>query len=177
MEVRAHLRYLRISPRKVRLVVNLVRGMMVEQAIDQLTILPKKSALPVMKLIKSAMANAEHNFKLDPKTLRIKSIVANEGPKLKRFQPRAFGRAAEILKKMSHVTVVLEDTAKSAAPSKKKESKPATIPAKKSDLKGSPVTSAVEEPIKPAGKPSKSPTAKAKARDAEHPTIRRQGTS
>jgi len=66
MEVRAHLRYLRISPRKVRLVVNLVRGLPVDQAIDQLTVLPKRSALPVLKLIKSAVANAEHNFKLDP---------------------------------------------------------------------------------------------------------------
>lgn len=176
MEVRAHLRFLRISPRKVRLVIGLVRGMPVDQAIDQLTVLPKRAALPVLKLINSAVANAEHNFKLEKKDLRIKSIVANEGPKLKRFQPRAFGRAAEILKRMTHVTVVLEDLAKSA-PKAKAEKAPATVSTPTNEVKSAPVTNTVEKKAKPAGKTSKSPSAKAKARDAQDSTIRRQGKS
>lgn len=177
MEVRAHLRYLRIAPRKVRLVVDLVRGMQVDAAVDQLTALPKGSALPVLKLINSAVANAEHNFKLQRADLRIKSIVANEGPRLKRWQPRAFGRAAEILKKMTHVTIVLEDAAKSAAPKPAaKKAASTTKPATTDDMKQAPAKSeAVKTPTTP--KTTKSPTAKAKARDAQDVTIRRQGKS
>ncbi len=175
MEVRAHLRYLRQSPRKVRLVVNLVRGMPVDQATDQLLVLPKQAARPVLKLINSAVANAEHNFKLDRQTLRIKSIVANEGPRLKRWQPRAFGRAAEILKRMTHVTVVLEDLAQSK-PLPLAQKKPATI-ATPTAVKHAPTvsTSPRTKADLLAGKPAKSPTSRSKARDAQDRTIRRQG--
>jgi len=176
MEVRAHLRFLRISPRKVRLVIGLVRGMPVEQAVDQLTVLPKRASLPVLKLLNSAIANAEHNFKLERKDLRIKSIVANEGPKLKRFQPRAFGRAAEILKRMTHVTIVLEDIAKSA-PKKVASKKMETVDLTKAEIKGEPVKSGVAEKKTSTAKTSKSPTAKSKSRDAQDVTIRRQGKS
>lgn len=176
MEVRAHLRFLRIAPRKVRLVIGLVRGMGVEQAVDQLSVLPKRAALPVLKLINSAVANAEHNFKLERKNLLIKSIVANEGPKLKRFRPRAFGRAAEILKRMTHVTIVLEDIAKST-PKKTEVKKIAKLDLPTGEIKGQPVKSAVAA-VKPSTeKTSKSPTAKSKARDAQDVTIRRQGQS
>ena len=180
MEVRAHLRFLRIAPRKVRLVVNLVRGLPVDQATDQLTVLPKRAARPVLKLLNSAIANAEHNFKLERKDLRIKSIVANEGPRLKRFQPRAFGRAAEILKKMTHVTIVLEDTAKSAAPKKSTVKHPPTTKATPADVKHeSAATHTAMTAIKPvkSEKPSKSATSKSKAHDAQDATIRRQGKS
>lgn len=176
MEVRAHLRFLRISPRKVRLVIGLVRGMPVEQAVDQLTVLPKRASLPVLKLLNSAIANAEHNFKLERKNLRIKSIVANEGPKLKRFQPRAFGRAAEILKRMTHVTIILEDAAKST-PKKIVEKKIETIDMTATNTKGKPARSPVAAVKSPAGKPNKSPTAKSKAHDAKDVTIHRQGKS
>lgn len=176
MEVRAHLRFLRISPRKVRLVIGLVRGMSVEQAVDQLTVLPKRAALPVLKLLNSAVANAEHNFQLEKKNLRIKSIVANEGPKLKRFRPRAFGRAAEILKRMTHVTIVLEDLAKST-PKKIEAKKVDKIDLAKTEVKGEPIKSAVA-PVRPSTvKTTKSPSAKPKARDAQDATIRRQGQS
>ncbi len=107
MDVVAKLRYLRISPRKVRLVLDLVRGQDLAVAETQLQYLPKASSRPLMKLLKSAAANAEHNFKLDPKGLYIKQAFADEGPKLKRFQPHAMGRATEIRKRSSHVTVVL----------------------------------------------------------------------
>ncbi|MEK7537669.1 MAG: 50S ribosomal protein L22 [Patescibacteria group bacterium] len=176
MEVRAHLRYLHISPRKVRLVVNLVRGLPIDQAVDQLTVLPKRASRPVLKLLNSAVANAEHNFKLERKSLRIKSIVANEGPRLKRYRPRAFGRAAEILKRMTHVTVVLEDLAKTA-PLKAAPTKPAAVTATKGPVKQAPVKAPIvpgQAAFKP---PSKSPTAKPQARGAEDPSIRRQGTS
>ncbi len=107
MDVIAKLRYFRVSPRKVRLVLGLIRGQHVLFAEQQLMNLPKRSSLPILKLIKSAEANAEHNFKLDPKELFIKKAFADEGPKLKRYTPRAMGRATPILKRMSHVTIVL----------------------------------------------------------------------
>lgn len=174
MLVRAHLRYLRIAPRKVRLVIGLVRGLSVEAAIDQLSVLPKRASLPVLKLLNSAVANAEHNFKLDRKELIVKSIVANEGPRLKRYQPRAFGRAAEILKRTTHITIVLEDKAQS----KPQATKP--VAAKPVDLTAAEVKQA---PIQPKAAPAKkspttkkSSTAKSKARDAADKQVRRSGT-
>ena len=116
MDVIAKLRYLRISPKKVRLVLGLIRGQHVTIAEQQLVNLPKRSCLPILKLIKSAQANAEHNFKLDPKELFIKKAFADEGPKLKRFIPRAMGRATPVLKRMSHVTIVLAPISEKAKP-------------------------------------------------------------
>jgi len=170
MEIRAHLRHLRVPPRKVRLVINLVRGMKVDQAVDQLTILPKGSAQPILKLLHSAMANAEHNFKLDRHALRIKSIVANDGPSLKRFQPRAFGRAAEILKRSSHVTLILEDLDNQPRPAKESSTKPAL------NLPPTDIAKGPAEPKRVVRK-SKS-TAQASRADvhaATDKTVRRQG--
>lgn len=107
MDVVAKLRYFRVSPRKVRLVLDLIRGLNVDIAEQQLMNLPKVSSLPLLKLIKSAQANAEHNFKLNKNELYIKQAFADEGPKLKRFTPRAMGRATPVLKRMSHVTIIL----------------------------------------------------------------------
>ncbi len=108
MEVKAHTRYLRMSSRKVRLVVDAVRGMAVEPALAQLTFMSRAAARPVKKLLESAIANAEHNFKLDRKDLFIKSALVNQGPTLKRWRPRAMGSAAPILKRTCHITLVLE---------------------------------------------------------------------
>lgn len=169
MEVRAHLRHLRLAPRKVRAVVDLVRGMPVDTAIDQLTILPRGAAQPVLKLLNSAIANAEHNFKLDRHSLRIKSIVANEGPRLKRFQPRAFGRAAEILKRSTHITIILEDAAKSARPdTTTTKVKTSTVPAE--DIKQAPA-----EPKSVKLRATKGTATKADVHAAKDKTIRRQG--
>lgn len=169
MEVRAHLRHLRVAPRKVRLVVDLVRGLPVDRAIDQLTILPKGAALPVLKLLNSAIANAEHNFKLERKGLHIKSIVANEGPRLKRFRPRAFGRAAEILKRSSHITIILDDGSTvphRTAPGKK----PTAIKMAAADVKGAPAEPKTSPSIiKPVS------TSLAEVHRAKDATIRRQG--
>lgn len=109
MEITAYARYIRITPRKVRLVTNLVKRLPVNVAISQLKFLPKAAAVPVRKVIESAVANAVHNAKLDPKSLYIQSITADGGPTLKRWQPRAFGRASPIRKRMTHIKVVLTD--------------------------------------------------------------------
>lgn len=130
MEVKASLRNLRIAPRKVRLVADLVRGKSVAEAKLQLSFNKKRASLPVLKLINSAVANADHNFNIDTDTLRIKSICVDQGPMLKRFMPRAFGRAAEIQKRMSHIRLVLEGDKAAGAAAKKTEKKAA---AKKED--------------------------------------------
>lgn len=108
MEVKAHTRHLRMSSRKVRLVVDAVRGMAVEPALAQLTFMSRAAARPVKKLLESAIANAEHNFKLDRDGLYIKSAMVNQGPTLKRWRPRAMGSAAPILKRTCHITLVLD---------------------------------------------------------------------
>ncbi len=111
MEVKAINRSLKIAPRKVRLVIGVVRGLSVEAAIRQLGFVNKASAEPVKKLILSAVSNAKGKG-LDEKTLQVKSILANPGPVLYRYRPRAMGRAFTIRKKTTHVTVVLEGTEK-----------------------------------------------------------------
>jgi large subunit ribosomal protein L22 len=107
MEVIAHARHIRISPKKVRLVVDLVRGMDVDRASAQLRFYRKAAARPVAKLLDSAIANAKHNFKLDASGLYIKKATVDGGPVLKRWRARAFGRAAGIKKRSSHITIVL----------------------------------------------------------------------
>ncbi|MBE7525050.1 50S ribosomal protein L22 [Patescibacteria group bacterium] len=131
MEVRARLRYLRMSPRKVRLVIDMVRGMKVSAAAHQLEFLQKEAAKPVLKLLKSAVANAEHNHKLDASSLIIKAITADGGPTLYRWMPRAHGRATPLRKRTTHITLVLTDGkadvkgAHSAASKKRNEHKSA----------------------------------------------------
>lgn len=109
MEVTAQLRQLRIAPRKVRLAVNLVRGLSVVQAERQLQFMNKISALPLLKLLRSAIANAEQHHKLTKDQLFIKSITVGDGLTLKRWQPRAMGRATPIRKRSAHVALVLTD--------------------------------------------------------------------
>ena len=111
MNVQAHLRMIRISPRKVRLVADLIRNKKVGEAIVILDNTNKKSSVPVKKLVKSAVANAVNNNGLDADKLFIKKIFVNEGPTLKRFRPRAHGRAYEILKRTSHITITVSDVA------------------------------------------------------------------
>ena len=109
MEVTAKTKYLRVAPRKVRLVIDLVRGLDVTPAREQLRFVNKAAMTPVIKAIDSAIANAEHNFKLDRHNLYVKKITADQGPTLKRWLPRAFGRATQILKRTTHLTVVLAE--------------------------------------------------------------------
>ena len=109
MEVKAVARYVRIPPQKVRLIMDEVRGKKVEEAIRMLTFSPQKGAHLLKKLINSAVANAEANKELDVDTLFIKKIFADQGPTMKRFLPRAMGRATRIRKRMSHLTVILDE--------------------------------------------------------------------
>jgi large subunit ribosomal protein L22 len=117
MDVIAKLRFYRQSPRKVRSVIRLLPGKTVSVAEAQLLYLPKAAAKPLIKLLRSAVANAEHNFKLKKETLHVTKAFVDEGPKLKRFRPAAFGVAHEILKRSSHVTLILSDgSGKTAKP-------------------------------------------------------------
>ena len=106
-QVRAAARYLRLSPRKARLVTNLVKNMYALEAVAQLQFVNKKAAGIVSDVIKSAIANGENNFKLKKENLFIQSITCDSGPRLKRYMPRAQGRATEIRRPLSHINVVL----------------------------------------------------------------------
>lgn len=112
MSVVAKLRYLRIAPRKVRLVADLIRGKKVSEALTLLEFLPKKASPVFIKLLKQAIANAKHNFQLDEPNLYISKILVDEGPKLKRWMPRARGQAYEIQKKTSHIALFLGEIEK-----------------------------------------------------------------
>jgi len=109
MNVNAHARFIRQSPYKVRQVLNLVRGQHVPEARTMLKYANRKAADPVSKALESAIANAEHNFALSAGDLVVAEAFADEGPTLKRFRPRARGRATRINKRTSHITIVLSD--------------------------------------------------------------------
>jgi len=110
METKAVARFVRISPRKVRLVMDQVKGKRVEEALNMLAFSPKKGARILRNLINSAVANAENNHEMDVDKLYIKRIYADEGPTMKRWRPRALGRATRIRKRTSHLTVVLDES-------------------------------------------------------------------
>jgi large subunit ribosomal protein L22 len=109
MEVKAVSKDTGISPRKVRPLVDMVRGKRVDEALALLKFSPTPTARVVAKVVKSAAANAENNFQMDPADLKIVSIFADEARTAKRFQPRARGRAAPILKRSSHITVIVAE--------------------------------------------------------------------
>lgn len=109
MKARAQARYVRQSPYKVRLVLDLVRGMPVEDARATLDFTNRRAAPTIKKVLESAVANAEHNFALDAEELFIAEAYADEGPTLKRWRPRARGRATKINKRTSHITIVVAD--------------------------------------------------------------------
>jgi large subunit ribosomal protein L22 len=109
MEVKAVTRYVRISPLKVRLVMDVVRGMPVAKALSTLQYMPQKAAREVARTIKSAAANAEHNFDMDRDALKVAKIFADQGPVLKRMMPRARGSANGIRKPTTHITVIVDD--------------------------------------------------------------------
>ncbi|MCW5209457.1 50S ribosomal protein L22 [Desulfobulbus sp. US1] len=106
---RAVAKYIRISPQKARLVADVVRGKDVDTALTTLRFMPKKAAKILRKVLESAVANAEQTETIDVDTLYVKEIQINGGPMLKRFRPRAMGRATRILKRTSHITVVVDE--------------------------------------------------------------------
>lgn len=110
MEVFAVAKYIRISPQKARLVADTIRGMNAEKALTALRFMPKKGAKIIKKVLESAVANANQSESIDVDTLYVKRILIDGGPMLKRFSPRAQGRATRILKRSSHITVVVDES-------------------------------------------------------------------
>src|SRR6266480_4694746 len=162
---RAIARHVRISATKARRVVNLVRGLPAREALTVLQFAPQAASEPVYKVLASAIANAENNERLDPDSLLVAEAFVDEGPTLKRFRPRAQGRAYRIRKRSCHITIAVESvpaqpTARrakaTAAPAKKAKAAPAAeaeattdattaAPAKKAAKKASPAPAAAEE--------------------------------
>ncbi|EPR42625.1 ribosomal protein L22 [Desulfovibrio sp. X2] len=110
MEAKAVAKYVRISPRKTRLVADNIKGMPVEDAMNVLRFTPKKAAQELNKVLKSAVANAGQLPGVDVDSLYVKSVIVNEGPTWKRIMPRAMGRAYRILKRTSHITIVVDES-------------------------------------------------------------------
>jgi large subunit ribosomal protein L22 len=150
---RATARYVRMTPMKVRRVVDLIRGMEAREALSVLKFAPQAASEPVAKVLASAVANAEHNQQLDPETLVVSVAYVDEGPTLKRFRPRAQGRAFRINKRTSHITIEVESVApaaparpaKKAAPAKATKSAPAKA-TKSAPAKATKATTATEAP-------------------------------
>ena len=111
-------RYVRVTPMKARRVIDLIRGLPANEALTVLQFAPQAASEPVGKVLDSAIANAENNRQLDPDTLWVSEAYVDEGPTLKRFRPRAQGRAYRIRKRTSHITVVVESRAVAAARSR-----------------------------------------------------------
>ena len=150
MEVKAKVKFIKISPRKVRLVADVIRGLEVNKALDQLSFLKKQAVKPIMKLIDSAVANAENNFELKKNNLLIKEIKVDEGPTLHRWMPRARGRATPVRKRTSHVSLVLAELVESGKKKAKKQK--------------------VEAPIKLGEKPKENEGVKVKSKDSGEKT-------
>ena len=155
----AEARFVRVTPMKARRVVDLIRGLPAAEALTVLQFAPQSASEPVYKVLASAVANAENNDRLDPDTLRVAAAFVDEGPTMKRFRPRGFGRAYRVRKRTSHITVVVESVA-AKRPAKKaaaKKAAPATsapkaekkAPAKKAPAKkAAPKAEKTEESVK-----------------------------
>lgn len=127
MKVKAKLKNLRVSPRKVRISTDIIRGCSVDEAIFRLENTIKKSNNPIKNLLESAIANAENNFNLSRASLIVSDIQVGEGVTMKRWMPRAYGRASEILKRSSHVYIILEGEEEAGAKKKKKAVKKGAV--------------------------------------------------
>jgi len=135
-KARAVARYVRVAPRKARRVVDLVRGLPVDEALTTLEFAPFSAAEIVYKVIASAQANAENNLGLDPESLLVSEIKVDEGPTMRRYRPRAHGRAYRINKRTSHITVVVESVqAKQSASPSVRRPKAATPKPVEADVK------------------------------------------
>ncbi len=173
MEVKAKLRHLHIAPRKVRLVIDQIRGLDTKEALRNLNFIPKRAAKPVTKLLRSAIANAEHNFDLDKDNLYIKEIRADEGPKFRRFQPRAFGRAYPIIKRTTHVLIILDERVKGKRKKKAKKTREAPFIKKQTISKPLLTTSKKKEGPKSKRKKIWDPRRLGARRHKEHADKRR----
>ena len=111
MEVSATAKYVRMSPQRGRVIARELAGLAIEQAMATLAFMPNRAATEIAKVIKSAAANAEHNYALDRDALRVQSVVVNDGPTLRRFRAKARGRVGMYQKRSGHITVTVEDGA------------------------------------------------------------------
>ena len=109
MSVQAKIKYLRMTPRKVRVVANQIRGKSASEAVDYLTFCRRRAAGPLLKAVKSALATADQRGDMDIDNMVVKTLLVDQGPTFKRWLPRARGMATQILKRTSHVTVVLDE--------------------------------------------------------------------
>ena len=109
MEVKAVSKYVRISPQKVHIMIDAVKGKPVETALEILKFMPQKAAYTVEKIVRSAVSNADQHPDIDVDSLVVRNIIADQGPTLKRFKARARGRGTRILKRTSHITVILAE--------------------------------------------------------------------
>lgn len=109
MQTKATAKYIRVSPRKMKFICNMVRGKNVDEVLSTLRFTPKKGAHELEKVVRSAAANAENNFDMVRENLYVAEVYANQGPTLKRFRPRAKGSAYKILKRTSHISVVVKE--------------------------------------------------------------------
>jgi large subunit ribosomal protein L22 len=158
----AKARFVRVSPTKARRVIDLVRGKTVEQALDILRWAPQAASEPVAKVIASAAANAQNNEGLDPSTLVVATVYADEGPTAKRIRPRAQGRAFRIRKRTSHITVIVE-----SRPSKDERGGRSASAARSRRAQGSKAAAAKKAPATKAEAPAKkAPAKKAAAKKA-----------
>ncbi len=126
----ARARYVRIAPMKARRVVELIRGRGAREALAVLEFAPQAASGPVAKVLASAVANAENNLDLDPDTLRVSNVYVDEGPTLKRFRPRAQGRAYRIRRRTSHITVEVESVPQRQTSHRRRAARPRTSGAK-----------------------------------------------
>jgi large subunit ribosomal protein L22 len=195
VRARASARYVRMTPMKVRRVVDLIRGMEAREALSVLQFAPQAASEPVSKVLASAVANAEHNLQLDPESLIVTVAYVDEGPTLKRFRPRAQGRAYRINKRTSHITIEVESIAPArpasakAAPAKatkatkaakagpakasKASKATAATEAEVTDLETTETDTAAEAteaPAKPAKKAAKATRSKPRAEATEDTT-------
>lgn len=167
MEIKAKVKHIKISPRKVRLVADIVRGAKIGDALNQLAFTNKKATKPVEKLIKSAIANAENNYELEKENLFVKEIIVNEGPTLHRWMPRARGRATPVRKRTSHIDLVLGELVDSGEKKavKQKVEKPVKLDSKPKEDDG----------VKVAGKKDKKTEDKPETSDKEAKIIDPRG--
>ena len=181
MEARAQARYVRVTPMKARRVVDLIRGMKADDAQAMLRFAPQAASEPVGKALASAVANAANNHGMDAKELTISEAFVDEGPTMKRIRPRAQGRAFRILKRSSHITVIVSDgvampkISRPTKPAKRPKAAPAPkveeinetevseAPAKKAPAKKAPAKKSAEKKAEPA---KKAPAKKAPAKKA-----------
>jgi large subunit ribosomal protein L22 len=167
MRARASARYVRMAPRKVRRVVDLIRGMEAQEALSVLQFAPQAASEPVAKVLASAVANAEHNKQLDPDALIVAAAYVDEGPAIKRFRPRAQGRAFRINKRTSHITIEVEAVITAPSPTRPPRKAAAAAKAGKAPAKAAKVTAAVPaEPAAPAGTTGEAEAAQATAAQA-----------